>query len=246
MLKEAGYSCLINITRGSRKKYADEFAAKDFEWLPGRADNQQVEVKQITDPEDPDSVLVLCRSAQRRLKEAAMISTAEQRFLTDLGRLQARIAKGKLKRVTIIERAIGALLKKHPKVARYYQLTHESGPLRVERHDGALDAALELCGDYVLKTDHRLDAAELWCLYMTLLRAEEGFSSLKIMCLNGHRGHGPESRWSESQKSKNREFRADLRPWTLRRFSISANRQAVAFIMREGIGSSGWRRGEAP
>ncbi|MCX6873528.1 MAG: hypothetical protein NTW21_06935 [Verrucomicrobia bacterium] len=29
------------------------------------------------------------------------------------------------------------------------------------------------------KTDHSLNGAELWKLYMTLLRAEEGFSSLK-------------------------------------------------------------------
>jgi transposase len=179
LLRELGYSYLINITRGSRKKYADEFAASGFELLPDRAENQQVEVRKITDPEDPDSVLVLCRSAQRRLKEVAMISTAEQRFLTDSGRLQARIAKGKLKREALIERAIGALLKKHPKVARFYKLTHESGALRVERDDGRLEAALELCGDYVLKTDHSLNGPELWKLYMTLLRAEEGFSSLK-------------------------------------------------------------------
>ena len=179
LLRELGYSYLINITRGSRKKYAGEFAASGFELLPDRAENQQVEVRKIADPEDPASVLVLCRSAQRRLKETAMISTAEQRFLTDSGRLQARIAKGKLKREALIERAIGALLKKHPKVARFYQLTHERGALRVERDDGRLEAALELCGDYVLKTDHSLNGPELWKLYMTLLRAEEGFSSLK-------------------------------------------------------------------
>ena len=179
LLRELGYSYLINITRGSRKKYADEFAASGFELLPNRAENQQVEVRKITDPEDADSVLVLCRSAQRRLKEAAMISTAEQRFLTDSGRLQARIAKGKLKREALIERAIGALLKKHPKVGRFYKVTHEGGALRVERDDGRLEAALELCGDYVLKTDHNLDGPELWKLYMTLLRAEEGFSALK-------------------------------------------------------------------
>ena len=179
LLRELGYSYLINITRGSRKKYAGEFAASGFELLPDRAENQQVEVRKITDPEDADSVLVLCRSAQRRLKETAMISTAEQRFLTDSGRLQTRIEKGKLKREALIERAIGALLKKHPKVARFYKLTHEGGALRVERDDGRLDAALELCGDYVLKTDHSLNGPELWKLYMTLLRAEEGFSSLK-------------------------------------------------------------------
>ena len=179
LLRNSGYAYLVNITRGSRKKYAGEFAATGFEVLPDRAENQQVEVRKITDPEDPASVLVLCRSAQRRLKEAAMISTAEQRFLTDSGRLQARLAKGRLKREPLIERTIGALLKKHPKAARFYTLTHECGALRVERNDGQLEAALALCGDYVLKTDHSLDGAALWKLYMTLLRAEEGFSSLK-------------------------------------------------------------------
>jgi transposase len=179
LLRELGYSYLINITRGSRQKYADEFAASGFELLPNRAENQQVEVRKITDPEDASSVLVLCRSAQRRLKEVAMISTAEQRFLTDSGRLQARIAKGKLKCEALIERAIGALLKKHPKVARFYQLSHERGVLQVERDDGRFEAAVELCGDYVLKTDHSLTGPELWKLYMTLLRAEEGFSALK-------------------------------------------------------------------
>ena len=104
LLRELGYSYLINITRGSRKKYADEFAASGFELLPNRAENQQVEVRKIT---------------------------------------------------------------------------HEGGALRVERDDGRLEAALELCGDYVLKTDHNLDGPELWKLYMTLLRAEEGFSALK-------------------------------------------------------------------
>ena len=179
LLRESGYSYLINITRGSRAKYADEFAAGGFEPLPDRAESQRVEVRKITDPADPDSTLVLCRSAQRRLKEVAMISKAEERFLKDSGRLQARIAKGQLKREPLIQRAIGALLKKHPKVARFYKLTHGAGALRVERDAGRVEAALELCGDYVLKSDHSLGGAELWQLYMTLLRAEEGFASLK-------------------------------------------------------------------
>jgi len=179
LLRELGYSYLINITRGSRQKHAEEFAASGFELLPDRAENQQVEVRKITDPEDSESVLVLCRSAQRRLKEVAMISSAEQRFLKDSGQLQARIAKGKLKRESLIERAIGALLKKHPRVGRFYQLRHEHGTLRVERDDQRIQSAMELCGDYVLKTDHSLSGPELWKLYMTLLRAEEGFGALK-------------------------------------------------------------------
>ena len=34
-------------------------------------------------------------------------------------------------------------------------------------------------GDYVLKTERALDAAQTWSLYMILLQAEEGFACLK-------------------------------------------------------------------
>jgi len=205
LLKERDYHYLINITRGSRKKYADFFEKETFQELPERDAERKVEVKKITDPEDEDSQLLLCRSAQRRLKEVAMISKAEERFLKDLTALQKRIAEGRLILPEKIERAIGALQKKHPRVQRFYQLIHHPGAetspksgikknaksgkkggvkvspgeLRAERHDEAMDEALSLCGDYVLKTDKDLEAPELWNLYMTLLRAEAGFKMLK-------------------------------------------------------------------
>jgi len=157
-LEERGCSYLINITRGSRTRYAEHFANETFSPLPGRKADQQVEVKRIADPENENRRLVLCRSAQRREKEQAMISTAEKRFLADGESLRRRIEKGRLKKPDVIERKIGAFMKKHPRV---------------------LDEALALCGDYVLKTDKTLDAETLWELYMTLLEAEKGFRMLK-------------------------------------------------------------------
>jgi len=50
---------------------------KTLEPIPGRQQDQQIEVFRMEDPEDAESQLLLCRSAQRRLKEAAMISKAE-------------------------------------------------------------------------------------------------------------------------------------------------------------------------
>lgn len=180
LLKERGYSYLINITRGSRSKYADFFAKETFENLPGRDADKQVEVKRITDPDDEDSHLVLCRSAQRRNKEKAMLSTAEKRFLNDVRALALRVEKGQLKKTTVIARKIGSLQKKHPRVQRFYTITHsEGGPLSFERDDEKMDEALSLCGDYVLKTDKEMEARELWELYMTLLKAESGFRMLK-------------------------------------------------------------------
>ena len=179
MLKERGYSYLINITRGSRTQYADSFEKETFEALPGRKEEQKVEVKRITDPEDPESQLLLCRSAQRRLKEEAMVSKAEARFLADVKSLGERIREGRLKKSALIERKIGALQKKHPRIQRFYTLSHVEGELLAVRSHEKMEEAINLCGDYVLKTDKTLAAPELWELYMTLLKAEAGFCMLK-------------------------------------------------------------------
>jgi len=179
LLEERGCSYIVNITRGSRTKYAESFGSETFSPIPGRKPEKQVEVKRIVDPENENRRLVLCRSAQRREKEQAMISTAEARLLAEGEALRRRIEKGQLKKPDVIERKIGALLKKHPRVARYYQAEYTDQTLHLIRKDEKLDQAIALCGDYVLKTDQTLDAETLWELYMTLLEAEKGFRMLK-------------------------------------------------------------------
>ncbi len=207
LLREHNDSYLINITRNRRQKYAAFFESEPFEELPGRKPALKVEVKKITDPEDKDSQLVLCRSAQRRLKEEAMISKAEARFLSDAEALRNRIEKGGLKDPATIERRIGSLLKKHPRVQRYYKVAPQPGTpkptaetkskskakpktkrkskpragatLEGTRDEARIQGALERCGDYVLKTDRDMGAVELWGLSMTLLKAESGFRMLK-------------------------------------------------------------------
>ena len=179
LLKDRGYSYIINITRGSRSKYADSFEKETFAPLPGRSDEQRVEVKRIADPEDSDSQLVLCRSAQRRMKEEAMISSAEKRFLAAAEALAKSIEKGAFKRASVIERKIGALQKRHARTARFYTLKHSAGRLEVIRDEEKMKSAIAQCGDYVLKTDKTLGPVQLWDLYMTLLQAESGFAQIK-------------------------------------------------------------------
>jgi len=179
LLKERGYAYLINITRGSRTKYSAEFKAQDFAPIPDRPADQQVEVKTIIDPEDPEQRLILCRSQQRRNKEVAMISSAEARFLNDATALKERIRKGHLKKPHLIDQKIGGLQKKHPKTNRYYTVERREDGLHIERNDAKMEEALERCGSYVLKTDQTVDAVTLWELYMSLLKAEAGFRMLK-------------------------------------------------------------------
>lgn len=179
MLKDKGYSYLINVTRGSREKYADSFKNEIFTPLQGRHPGKQVEVAKIADPEDEDSQLVLCQSEQRSNKEQAMLSNAEKRFIDDAQKLKTRIEKGQLINKDPIERNIGKLQKKHPRACRFYTITHENKTLEITRNDEKFNLAESLCGNYVLKTNENLEAEELWTLYMTLLKAEEGFAMLK-------------------------------------------------------------------
>ncbi|MCK5676555.1 MAG: IS1634 family transposase, partial [Verrucomicrobia bacterium] len=59
-LEERGCSYLVNITRGSRTRYAEHFANETFSPLPGRKADKQVEVKRIADPDNENRRLVLC------------------------------------------------------------------------------------------------------------------------------------------------------------------------------------------
>jgi hypothetical protein len=142
LLKERDYSYIVNITRGSRSMYADAFEKETFEALPGRSEEQRVEVKKITDPEDSASHLVLCRSAQRRIKEEAMISSAEKRFLAAAAALGKSIEKGVFKRAAVIERNIGALQKRQARMARFYTLKHQAGWLEITRDEKKMKSAI--------------------------------------------------------------------------------------------------------
>jgi hypothetical protein len=142
LLKERGYAYLINITRGSRTKYAADFAAKDFVPIPSRPAHQQVEVKTIANPDDPEQQLILCRSQQRRQKEIAMVSNAEARFLADATALHERIEKGRLKKPHLIEQKIGRLQKKHPRVNCFYTIERKETGLHIQRNDEKIEESL--------------------------------------------------------------------------------------------------------
>ena len=130
--------------------------------------------------------VVLCKSKGRNDKETAMFSTAEQRFITEIEKLEKRINSGKLTDKEKIDRAIGKIQARHPKVQRYYELYTEQSPktdliqLVWTRNDTAISDADKLNGCYVLRTDKTdLSGDELWHLYISLTKAERGFKALK-------------------------------------------------------------------
>jgi transposase len=134
-------------------------------------------------PEVPDT-LVLCWSQGREQKETAIRSRAEEKYLAALEQLSRRVREGKLKEGSKIERAIGRLQAKHPRVQRFYTVAWVVEPqgkaLKWTRQDQQSQGDEELLGCYVLRTDQpSASAQEIWNLYMTLSQAEDGFRSLK-------------------------------------------------------------------
>lgn len=187
-LRRLGFHYLVNDKRTRRSTWLELFRQEGFAPVAGRKETEQVLVRHVDlGPGDfkltTDERVVLCKSTGRRNKELAIRSHAEERFLRDLTALAKRLGQGRLKSLGGAERALGKVLAQHPRVARFYETTLTDGvPPAISWHRNAArwDTEDELAGCYALRTDRRdLAGEELWRLYMTLCRAEDGFQTVK-------------------------------------------------------------------
>jgi transposase len=127
-------------------------------------------------------VYILCRSDGRKDKDRAIRETQEAKLLVDLQKLQQRVAKGRLKEENKIQRAIGRLQERYPRVARYYEIACDATNSKLSWKELAdkKTIAKKLDGSYVLKTDRQdLTADEIWRTYILLTRVEDAFRDLK-------------------------------------------------------------------
>jgi hypothetical protein len=188
-LRKLGFHYLVNDKRARRKAWADLFRLDGFRAVSGRREALEVLVRHIdlkpgdAHGLDADERIVLCKSRGRRNKELAIRSKAEDRFLKDMEALSVRLAGGRLKSRGAAERALGRLIGKHPRVARFYQAAvtgHKALTLIWQRDDKRWSDEDDMAGCYALRTNRRdLEGEELWRLYMTLCRAEDGFQTVK-------------------------------------------------------------------
>src|SRR5262252_8814207 len=127
-------------------------------------------------------IYILCRSDGREDKDRAIRETQEAKLIADLNKLQQRLAKGRLKEENKIQRAIGRLQERYPRVARYYEVSYDSADKNLSWKELADKKALakKLDGSYVLKTDRQdLTADEIWRTYILLTRVEDAFRDIK-------------------------------------------------------------------
>jgi transposase len=132
--------------------------------------------------ETTEHLYVLCRSEGRKAKDQAIRLKQEKRLLADLARLEKRIGAGRLKRTDKVHEAIGRLKERYPRVARYWLMSYQEDPPKLDwREDNdKKQRAIRLDGTYLLKTDRKdLTAEEAWRLYILLTRVEDAFRDMK-------------------------------------------------------------------
>jgi transposase len=129
-----------------------------------------------------DVTYILCRSEGREEKDRAIREKQEVKLIADLTKLQQRVAKGRLKDGIKIQRSIGRLQERYPRVARYYEISYDADHKNLSWKELADKKAIakKLDGSYILKTDrHDLTADEVWRTYILLTRVEDAFRDIK-------------------------------------------------------------------
>jgi transposase len=123
-----------------------------------------------------------CKSEGRTEKDRAIREKHEKRLLTDLEKLQNRVAEGRLKDERKIYEAVGRLKERYPRVARYYGIEYDSKTKGLAWKEDAekKEKARNLDGGYLLKTDRKdLTEEDIWRTYILLTRVESAFRSMK-------------------------------------------------------------------
>ncbi len=178
-IQAAGFHYLATEKRTTRNQYSDIFSNIDlFHAIPGR--DQKADV-QVYKKEHADYVQLFCISEGRKQKETGIRNKAHEKMILDLEKLKKRIEGGKLKDAKKINQAIGRIKERHSRVSRFYDISTQTTKtktqflwLRKTDEEGSFD------GCYVMKTSRKdLSDNEIWQLYMTLLKVEKGFRSLK-------------------------------------------------------------------
>jgi transposase len=169
---------LVGTPRAKLKQFEKQLL--DGDWEKIRPD---VEVQRLTTPSG-DETYILCRSTARKAKETAMRNRVSTSMEKALRQLEKRIASGKLKDRSKIERMLGKIQARHPSVNDLYKVAvqENSNGLRldwklIEERRAWRDARE---GAYMLRTNLKEERTEeLWKKYIQLTEAEAAFRALK-------------------------------------------------------------------
>jgi transposase len=178
-LREGGRKYLVGTPRSELRKWERELVAQNG-WDKVR---DGLEVKICKGPEH-DEAFLLCRSENRKRKEAAMHERFDVRIVDGLQKLARRLESArKPADRTQVERQIGRLLERNRRAAAKFQVsvkddaTRGSGLRLVWSENAAWkDWAALTEGTYILRSNVAdWSSEELWQTYIQLHHAEAAF-----------------------------------------------------------------------
>jgi transposase len=186
-IRKRGMHYLVAGLQPERNQWLDELESddgwQDIVRVPSPRNPFQKKSRVEIKRQQKDGVVyILCRSEGREEKDRAIRETKEAKLIADLNKLHQRVAKGRLKEENKIQRAIGRLQERYPRVGRYYEISFDSANKNLSWKELADKKAIakKLDGSYVLKTDRQdLTADEIWRTYILLTRVEDAFRDIK-------------------------------------------------------------------
>ena len=173
-LKKGGRRYILGTPRGMLRKFESQLL--DESWSEVHAG---LEVKLCVAP-DGEEVFILCRSAERRLKEAAMHARFEQRIEQKLGQMAAGCRARRQNPLLVAER-LGKLLGRNSRAAGLFHVRIQSdarGAAHLEwsKREDWRDWARLSEGCYLLRSNVTdWSGEELWRAYIQLTEAEAAF-----------------------------------------------------------------------
>ena len=178
-LRAFGAQFLVGTPRTLLRKVERELLEENWKQV-----REGIEVKKVAAPDGSEDTFILCRSADRRLKEKAMHERFEKRMEEGLARMQASIVAGRLQSRDVLHERLGRLKKECSRVARAYRIEvagdAESLALRWSKDEAKAAYQQHSEGAYLLRTNLQGETEqELWKMYMQLNDAESAFRTLK-------------------------------------------------------------------
>jgi transposase len=177
-LQAGGRRYIVGTPRHELKRFEQELL--DSGWAEIRAG---LEVKLCPGPAGQE-VFILCRSAARREKEAAIHARFEARLLDGLEHIAAG-CRQRRQQVALIERRIGRLLERNSRVSGCYRVAvqprADGGAVVTWTKVAAWQEWAQLsAGCYLLRSNvTQWSAEELWQAYIQLTQAESAFRLCK-------------------------------------------------------------------
>ena len=178
MLRVSNRRYIIGTPKAALRKFEQHLLGTDWQVV-----RDGVSVKICPSPDRSEEIFILCKSADRTLKEQGMHDRFIARIDEGIEKLKNACERSNGKDITaIIERRVGRLLQQNSRGAAFYTiLTHyDAGQqktfLSVKKNDGASHWSRQTEGHYLLRTNITdWEPQRLWEAYINLTDAEEAF-----------------------------------------------------------------------